>query len=170
MITINTAALAKAIKNLGKVRKRVSDDADTRYRAKIYYMAELAAKVSPQWSGDFASNWNLGINGSRPTYKKWAEKDAPGMNPRMNDNGTTTYTHYQAGDYAAVATSLGRIKNQLRGVTRKDKISLINATTMYTDGTNMIETDGIERLRPENLIPGRVRIESYVRARAKELA
>lgn len=169
MITINTAALAKSIKHLEKVRKRVSDDADTKFRAKVYYLAELAAKVSPQWSGDFASNWNIAVNGNMPVYRKWAEKDMPGVMPSQNDNGTFSYAMHQAGDYAAVATSLARVRNQLKGVTRKDRIHLVNATALYTDGTNMIGPDGTERLRPENLIPGGVRIESYVRARAKEL-
>lgn len=171
MISINQRALWVSLEKLKKVRKTISDTADGRYRQKVYYAAELAVRVSPQFSGDFTSNWNIAVDGNMPVYRPLAGGyDRVVANEK--DNGTTGYRiqPHKAGDPEAVGIAMARIAGQLRGVTRHSRVHLVNATDLDTDGRRMYGPDGVVNLRAENIIPGRVRIESYVRARIKELA
>lgn len=170
MISINASALKMSLAKLQAVRKKVQDTADGRYRQKIFYAIELAARVSPQFSGDFASNWNIVVDGNMPVYKPLPGSGV-GTMPRTRLDGSTSYqlAAHKAGDSEAVSVALHRAAAQLRGVTVKSKVHIVNATELHTDGTRMIGPDGAVNLRGDNIIPGHVRIESYVRARIKEL-
>jgi hypothetical protein len=170
MISIDTAKLKLSLKRLAEVRKNVSKEADKAYRQKIYYLLEAAVRVSPQFSGDFASNWAVVVDGNMPVYRPLAGKQTGmGSVSKTNGAGAVTYSGvaHKAGDMEAVTIALARGASALNGVTAKSKIHLVNATELSTDGTRMTGPDGTVNLRPENLIPGRVRIESYVRALAK---
>lgn len=175
MITINAQALAKSMKRLKDVKADISKNADKAFRQKVFNLATMAVRVSPQFSGEFASNWNLAVDGNMPVFKPWAHKYALENQTTMRDNGDGTYSYrnwagaHQAGDPEAVTSSMARIAGQLARVTRHSKVHLVNATELFTDGTRMIGPDGVEQLRAENIIPGRVRIERYVMARAAEL-
>lgn len=171
MITINVARIRLAKEQLAKVRKKVSDTADGIYRQKIYWLAEQAIRVSPQFSGDFASNWNLAVDGNMPVYRMWADKMSGSVVPHQRDNGTVGYRVHQAGDPEAVSSSLARVAGQLARVTRKNKVHIVNATSLYVDGTGqyMVGPDGKEKLRPENVIPTGTRIETYVRTMAQAI-
>lgn len=168
MISVNANALARSLRRLSEKRKKVADTADGRFRQKLYYLIEVAAKVSPQFSGDFASNWHLVVNGNAPSYKRWPQKDGMDRKGRLASS-TTSQNIHQAGDPEAVTYVLARAAAALRGVTRNDKVHLMNMTDLTTDGTHMISPSETVNLRPENVIPGNVRIESFVRARAKEI-
>lgn len=172
MIAINVEKMRMSVARLKQVRKRVSDDADGVYRQKVYYLFEQAVRVSPQWSGDFASNWNIVVDGNMPVYKPWPGKFESRLS-RHDDSQTGAAAYrvqpHQAGDLEAVGTALARGAAQLRGVTRKSHIHLVNATELAVGdtGTTMHGLDGVERLRPENVIPTGTRIEVYVRTQAE---
>lgn len=169
MISIDVAKLRLSMKELERRKKQVLKAGDEGFRQKVFYLLDLAAKVSPQFSGDFASNWNIMVDGEIPPYKQWADKSRAGVVPKASPNGTVTYRLHQRGDMEAVATARARAAAQLKKVTRKSAVQLINTTDLHTDGTHMIGPDGIVSLRAVNIIPGRVRIESYLRARAREI-
>lgn len=171
MITVDARKLAKAIKTLQGKRKKLADTADGIYRQKLYYLAEAAARVSPQFSGDFASNWNLAVEGNMPVYRAWPGKYSPDVVAEGEGRNTRYRIQpHKAGDPEAIGASLARIAGQLRGVTRHMRVHLVNATELYTpDGKRMVGPDGAVNLRDENLIPGGQRIESYLRALAKDL-
>jgi hypothetical protein len=171
MISINAGALKLSLAKLKTVRKKIADTADGRYRQKLFYAIELAARVSPQFSGDFASNWNIVVDGNMPVYKPLPGKLGVGTTARMSPEGFVSYhlAAHKAGDSEAITTTLARAAAQLRGVTIKSRVHIVNATDLYTDGTRMIGPDGPVNLRGDNIIPGRVRIEAYVRARIKEM-
>lgn len=174
MIAINAQALAKSIKNLQAVRKKVEEDADKQYRQKAYYLLEVAVKVSPQYSGEFASNWNIVVDGDMPLFRPWPAKTAGGgvrVEAYQGADGawTSRENPHQAGDPEAVGSALARGAAKLRGVTRHHRLHLVNMSDLHTDGENMIGPDGKVHLRPVNVIPGKVRIEAYVQARAREL-
>lgn len=171
MIAVNATKLAAAIKSLKGVRKKVADTADGVYRQKLYWLFEKGVRVSPQWSGDFASNWNIAVDGNMPVYKPWPGKFESHVSRSDGAyDGTAAYrvTPHQAGDPEAVGTALARGAAQLRGVTMSSRVHLINATELEVGaaGQTMIGPDGVERLRPENVIPGHVRIDAYIRAQA----
>lgn len=174
MIAINVEKMRMSLARLKQVRKRVTDDADGVYRQKVYYLLEQAVRVSPQWSGDFASNWNIVVDGNMPVYRPWSGKFESRL-ARHDDSHTGAAAYrvqpHQAGDPEAVGTALARGAAQLRGVTRANKIHLVNATELHVGdtGTTMHGLDGIERLRPENVIPTGTRIEVYVKTMATHI-
>jgi hypothetical protein len=162
MIALNANAIKLSLARLQSTRKTVVKRGDAGFRQKLYYLYGLGVVVSPQFSGEFASNWNIVVDGNMPVFKPWPGKHA------VEHDGQKLMPH-KAGDPEAVATAMARGAAQLRGVTMKSQVHFVNATELFTDGTRMIGPDGVEQLRPENIIPGRVRIESYLRARAREL-
>lgn len=174
MITIRATSLAKSLKNLERLRKRVSDTADGRFRQKVLYLFEYALKVSPQFSGDFASNWHMVVDsGASPAYKVWPAKGVMQTfqeRKRIASYGGVVEAPRKAGDPEAVNFALTRARFKLKGVTRNSKISFVNTTSLTTDGSQMIGPDGKVNLRPENLmvLQGR-RIESHLRTVAKGL-
>lgn len=161
MIAINANAIKLSMARLQTTRKTVLKRGDEGFRQKLLYLYGLAVKVSPQFSGEFASNWNIVVDGNMPVFKPWPGKYA------VEHDGRRAMPH-QAGDPEAVNTATYRGLAQLKGVTLRSQVHFVNATELFTDGTRMIGPDGVEQLRPENIIPGRVRIEAYVRARARE--
>jgi hypothetical protein len=174
VIAINASKLAASIKSLKDVRKKVADTADGIYRQKLYWVMEQAVRVSPQWSGEFASNWAFAIDGDMPVFRPWPGKYESRL-ARHDDahTGAAAYrvTPHQAGDPEAVGVALARAASRLKGVTLKSRVHLVNSTHLEVggEGQTMIGPDGVERLRPENVIPGHVRIETYLRARAADI-
>lgn len=171
MISISISALRLSLKQLQTVRSSIVKQGDAGFRQKVFYLLEAAVRVSPQFSGDFASNWAVVTDGNAGAYRPLPGKFEGRGSVSQADAGTgaVTYTGHahKAGDPEAVALALARGAAALRGVTMKSKIHLMNLTDLSTDGTHMTGPDGTVNLRPENVIPGRVRIESYVRALAK---
>lgn len=166
MIGINVQKLQVSLKRLQQVRKKVEGDAAAIFRKKIYWAAELAVMVSPQFSGDFVSNWHVVVDGNMPIYRQGGSE--PEIVAVTNSQGKTVYRQNpkQAGDLQYAP--MNRIASQLRGVTLKSNVHLVNASALDTDGKYMIGPDGKEKLRPVNIIPGALRIEQYVRARVKD--
>lgn len=171
MIAINATKLAASIKSLQKVRTKVAEAADKAYRQKLYYLFELGVRVSPQFSGDFASNWNIVVDGNMPVYKPWPGKFESHL-LRHDDAHTGAAAYrlhpHQAGDPEAVAASLHRGAGQLTPVTRKNRVHFVNATELRVgdSGQTMHGPDGVERLRPENVIPTGTRIEVFLKMHA----
>lgn len=170
MISINIGALRISQAKLQAARKTIIKRADAGYRQKLFYLIEAAARVSPQFSGDFASNWFLAVDGNMPVYRPLPAKYGVGAGMRETESGHYAYseTPHKAGDPEAVQIALQRAAGVLAHVTLKNRVHLVNATELHTDGTRMIGPDGVEQLRGDNVIPGRVRIESYLRAVAKQ--
>lgn len=169
MLAIDVKKLRLSMAELQRRRTAVVKKGVEGYRQKIYYLLGVAAKVSPQFSGDFTSNWALAVNGDMPTYRMWADKASGSMTPMQRENGQVEYRAHRAGDPEAITTAMARGAAALRKVTSlQDKVHLVNTTDLWTDGTKMYGPDGAVNLRAENIIPGSVRIESYVRARARE--
>lgn len=167
MIAINANALKLSMKRLQATREAVLKRGDGGFRQKLFYLFGLAVKVTPQFSGDMASNWNIVVDGDMPVYRPWPGKfDVP---VRRDGTGSYRLAPHQAGDPEAVTTSMARGANQLKGVTMKSRVHFVNATDLSTDGTQMFGPDGVEQLRGVNIIPGSVRIETYLRARAREI-
>lgn len=168
MIALNITALAKAMKKIRDGQTKLKEDASAAYRQKLRALLEIAAHVSPQWSGDYASNWAFAIDGDMPVYRMWQEKHTPGMTPVEGENGKVTYRAHQAGDLEAIGTAVARGTGQLKSVTYKSQVHLVNMTPLEMTGTHMVGPDGTVKLRPVNMLTGGERIESYIRARAKE--
>jgi hypothetical protein len=171
VIAVRADTIRMNLKKLAAVRDKLQKTADGRFRQKLYYLFEQAVRVSPQYTGDFASNWNIAVDGDMPVYRMWPDKLAGSVVPVHRKNGTVEYRVHQAGDLEAVKTSLARGAAQLRGVTMKSRVHFVNATELRVgdEGTTMEGLDGIERLRPENAIPTGTSIEVYIKTLAQNI-
>lgn len=168
MISIDANKLKMSLANLKRLRKTVQETGDGQFRQKLYYLFSETLKVSPQFSGDFVSNWRLVVDGNLGSYKRWHQKDGMDKNGRLA-SATTSQNIHQAGDMEAITPTMARAVNALKGVTLKAKVHFINMTDLHTpDGVRMVSPTETMFLRPENVIPGPTRIESYIKMKAQE--
>lgn len=155
MITIRADTKAKNKQAFAAIKRKISDERDKAYRQKVFYLFHEMLKVSYQYSGDFTSNWRIITqDGELAPYKQWPGKTGViGERPR------------QAGDPEAINFAFTRAKFVKFGA--KDRIYFVNATPLEFTGLTVTGPDGDTRpLRPENVIEGGVRIESYVKSLA----
>lgn len=168
MIALNFDKLQVSLKRLAQVRKSVKTKALDIYRQKIFYAAELALYVSPQFSGDFVSNWHIIVDGNMPMYRPGGRD--PEITVNDSENGQFKYRQEpkRAGDLEFIRPVLSRFASQLKAVQLTSRVHIVNATDLDTDGKQMTSPYDKVDLRYENIIPGSVRIEQYVRARVRD--
>lgn len=165
MMNINVNAIQLTIKNLQKTQKKVIEKGDSAVRAKTWALWKELLAVSPQFSGDFVSNWFLSVDGNLGSYKMYQGKAS--MDAEMQDkNGRISYRSVakQMGDEAAMTSVRMSGLSRLQTITMKSRIRFINLTDLYSTGREMKSPRDTETLRPENVIPGSVRIESHLRS------
>lgn len=168
MISINANALKLTLAKLQTTRKSVVKQGDAGFRQKIYYLWDAALRVSPQFTGNFVSNWFLSVDGNLGSYKPYQGTNGATMREKSYSNERVyKIAPRQAGDMEAIISVRAAGLARLNGVTMKSRVRFINLTDMYTDGTSMISPRDAVPLRPENVVPGNQRIESYLRALAK---
>lgn len=111
----------------------------------------LLVTNSPQWSGNFTSNWNYSVNAPNYGYQKIDGKDAP----------ETDRKPFRRGMNPAVAKTLAKVSD-LSQVSWRDKVFITNATPTDTGGS-LLEgmEDGSVNLRAINLIDGRAALIQY---------
>lgn len=112
--------------------------------ANLLYDAALA---SPQWSGDYASNWRI-VTDSLPGYdpqlkvKPWQSLEDP----------------FQMGDGMAVGVATGRGRSSISKIRWNMPIYLVNATPVADE----LEA-GTVNLRPVNKLSPEMSVVSYLK-------
>lgn len=112
--------------------------------ANLLYDAALA---SPQWSGDYASNWRI-VTDSLPGYdpqlkvSPWQDLEAP----------------YQMGDEPAVGIAVGRGRSAISKIRWNMPIYLVNVAPVADE----LEA-GTVRLRLENKLSPEMSVVSYLK-------
>lgn len=146
-------AATKAI--LARARAKVISNANRAYRQQVYRMFEDVLMVSPQFSGDFVSNWRIiTAKGELGGYSPWSGKG----------DVATSQSPHRAGDPEAV--TFARDRAARLPFTYKDKVYFVNDTPLVFTGTTVTGPDGItHNLRPENIIGAGVMIGSYLKAK-----
>lgn len=152
MISIRVDTRASKI-----ARERVVEDANRRYRRIVYAMFEDLLLHSPQFSGDYASNWQIVADTATPgAYHSWAGKGAV----------ATSQEPHRAGDPEAI--TYARDQAVRVPFNYKQKVYFVNPTPLEITGTDVTGPDGVTRaLRPENVIDGGVALRSYLYAKYK---
>ena len=148
-ISLNTSRLEQwSLRQKAKIR----ESADKQYRAKVLAVFRDGLEVSAQWSGDWVKNFHL------------VKKDGGDLKPyRQLDEKRVGEVH-QAGDSEAVDFALTRAKFVAFGY--KDKMVMWNPAPLEFTGTTVTGPDGETRnLRPENIIPGGVRLKAYLQSK-----
>lgn len=150
-IKVSTKALAKA-------KERLVNNANRRYRNIVYKWFDEILRVSPQYSGDFVSNWQIVVGSAggvvEPAYREWPLKHE--LEIRQQPRA--------AGDPLAI----GYARSQMvrRPFNYKDKVYFVNPTPLHFTETTVSGPDGrTQNLRPENLIGMDKLLGSYLKAK-----
>ena len=106
---------------------------------------------SPQWSGNFTSNWNYSVNTPDYSYDEILAKSDPDADRRP----------FERGRNPAVSRTLQKVAN-IGSLSWRDKVYITNATPDDAGGSLGSNMEaGTVRLRPVNLIDGKVALISY---------
>lgn len=121
-------------------KRRIRVSASKHVQKRVLLVYKEALRVSPQWSGNYAYNWQI----------EFSHNPNPGYDRRFKaDNWKTVYPPKKAGDPAAINAAYDFAKDLVEQIKWNHKVQLVNPAPVAP----MIEA-GTIKLRPENLIPG----------------
>ncbi|WP_454735369.1 hypothetical protein [Cupriavidus necator] len=120
---------------------------------------------SPQWSGNLAANWNIGINVPSHEYTELVDKAGSWYGHADQQHHGDFVAHVRGAHYA-VGVSIGKNLPRTRAIGLRDTV-FINNNTPYLHHVEADESDEGESpyIRPENKIDGVVALREYVRAK-----
>lgn len=163
MITIRADMKAKNKAVFAAIKDKLNAAKDKAYRQRVFYLFKEMLKVSYQFSGDFTSNWRIITqSGEIPPYNPWPEKATMFGDIHGAHGIGGQYHPHQAGDPEAINFAFTRAKFVQFGA--KDRVYFVNSTPLEFTGTTVTGPDGETRaLRPENVINGGERIQTYIK-------
>ncbi len=120
---------------------------------------------SPQWSGNLAANWNIGINAPSPEYSEMSTKTGSWYG-HADQQHRGAFDPFVRGAPFAVGVALGRNLPKTRVIKFNDTVYLSN-NTPYLHHVAADESDDGKSpyIRPENKIDGVVALGEYVKAK-----
>lgn len=143
------------------LKKRIADSANKQFRQRTLIMFNDLVRHSPQWSGDFASNWYVHMD---PNHY--------GYNPNPFQGHTKREDAKKMGDPDRILATINRANSVV--VDYAKPLYFINKTPIefmgdlvYGDrqpykGANFPDTT---KVRGVNLVDGRVALGSYLKAK-----
>lgn len=152
---------------IAQIKRQMQDEIDKQFSAKVRLMFRDLVKISPQWSGDFAANWVIAED---PNFS--------GYTPVVMKGHTRFAEAGQVGDSRGVTPAINRSNFQSKKLSYKKPVYFINnAPPTFAEGADPVMVSGnstaypganfetITKVRPENLVDGKVVFESYLRAK-----
>lgn len=137
------------IKALIEKKKAIAEDVASKHIQNICYrLLYDAAVASPQWSGDYASNWNI-VSGRKPRYDSYL-KVIPWQNLIGEERAR--------GDELAVELAIDRSYEPISKIRWNMKIRLVN-TAPIADELEAMEIN----LRPVNRLTPDVSVISFLK-------
>lgn len=120
---------------------------------------------SPQWSGNLAANWNIGINSESTEYTELSDKTGSWYG-HSDQQHHGDFQPFVRGAPYAVGVAIGKNLPRTRAIGLRDTV-FINNNTPYLDHVEADESDEGKSpyIRPENKIDGVVALREYVRAK-----
>jgi hypothetical protein len=140
---------------LQRARAKVEANTNRTFRAQVYRMFEDVLLVSPQFSGEYASNWRIVAESGEAgaAFTPWPGKGSVAVAQQP----------HQAGDPEAI--TFAREQAARVPFNFRQKVFFVNETPLEFTATTVTGAGGTQNLRPENIIPGGVRISSYLKAK-----
>lgn len=165
MITLRVDQRAKNIEKISRFKKRMEDELNKRYRKRVLAIFKDLLNVSPQYSGDFTSNWHLlPDTGSPAGYKEWRNKNKVVAGRKNTIMGLSSYEEaLYAGHSEAINFAFTRAKfvqyNYLQ------KVYFVNSTELEFTATTVSDNEETHALRPVNLMSPPQQMFSYLRSK-----
>ncbi len=154
MISFRADARAKNLAGIDRRKKLFQKLLNDQFRYKVYAMYRDLNRVSPQFSGDYVSNWELVTSSTSPRgYQEWKNKGSVLVSQQPK----------HAGDSDAVDFSLRRMYRVK--LDYRDKVYFYNPTPVEFTATTATGPDGkTTALRPENILSPPQLLFSYLKA------
>lgn len=172
---------------IDKARKKTHQSANQVVRARVKTVFEKALQVSPQWSGNYASNWAIetntnGVVGVISTLKLERWKDLewwdtgketkapknPSGKPLAKSAGDKTAINLAktGGAYEAIYGFAGTknhkdLGDELGGIKWNSKVKLVNRTPITADALEA----GSVNLRNVNLVAGKDGVIAFLKSK-----
>lgn len=135
-------------------KKKIKQSATSYVRQRVLMVYKDILKVSPQWSGNYAYNWQISTRLNE-------------VSPRWDKRFKGVHNWYKvepkhAGDPEAINAAIRSAMGEIENIKWNSRISVVN----YAPIADAIEA-GTVPLRPENLIPGGMGVIAYVKTKYK---
>lgn len=111
-------------------------------------------KHSPQYSGSFASNWEIELTSRPGEYNVWYKKGFTGGFTQW------VYDPVQMGDEEAVSVALRKAEQVIHKIRWNSIVRFVN----YDPAADLLQS-GEVILRPVNVIPGYTAVTEYIKAK-----
>lgn len=150
----------KDANKVANLRKKIDEALNKQFAKKVRKMFGDLVRVSPQWSGDFASNWKLSLTPTA-TYSASAEK---GNTPRGSERVRVDMHSLYKPIYTANFVKINY----------KQPVYFVNASPVAFVGNKAIGNSQpyagahyprVTKVRPENLVNGTVALASYIKSK-----
>jgi hypothetical protein len=159
VIYFDQAAIARNLEKLVKVRKAFDDRLSAMYQKRVRDMFKTLGLISPQYSGEFASNWYIVPDTPTPgAFQGWRNKQI--VSPIAGLRSPPKVL----GDGEAVEFATGRALTVQ--FTYRQKVYFVNSDPLEFTATTVTDTSGETRqLRPSNLLTPPQMMFSYLKSR-----
>lgn len=161
-----------------RAREKVHASAGNLVRARVKKVFDLAVKVSPQWSGNYAANWAIETNHAEvgkaaynPGLKEtpwqnlqWWDTGVDSSNAERKSFASGAYDGKPMAKYAGAARAVEQAKlrnyDAIATIKWNTKVRLVNMAPV-----SALLDAGAVNLRRVNLIPEHVGVLSFIKAK-----
>lgn len=154
MITVNMRLWQAAS---DKLKKRVRGRANEVVRLAALTVVKEAMRVSPQWSGNYAINWQLQFGPMAGSAYQTTFKVEPFYKLRPNQK--------HLGHPDAINLGMARETELVQGLKWNHKLRLVNLAPVAP-----LLANGEVKLRPENLVAGGVVVSEHLKSKFRGLS
>ena len=156
MIIFRADTRARNMQNISRMKKQFEEELNKQYRKKVYAMFGELLRISPQYSGDFVSNWHIRPDtGAIKGYKEWRDKL---FTSTLSIREPKYKGHTDAINFAYTRAKFVKFDYRQRVHFTNQTPILLDATTVTGDGVT-------HNLRPVNLLSPPEQLFSYMRAK-----
>lgn len=162
------------IKKLNRDKLRIQRSVTETHRRIVKHIFTDLVTLTPQWSGNLASNWYIEFHGIKGTYQEHPDKyDSDIWNYRQAIGMLGEY--HQRGDAAAVGEALRRELPKLSSIRWNSIVRIVNYTPYAEDVENNIGPDdgkgGTRKIRGVNILEsyGGVAMKGYIEMKYSNL-
>lgn len=165
MIVFRADTRARNMQNISRMKKQFEEELNKQYRKKVYAMFGELLRISPQYSGDFVSNWHIRPETSSiKGYKEWRHKGKVIQGRKWSILGQNSYEQAaKMGDPEAINFALTRAK--FVKFDYRQRVHFTNQTPILLDATTVTGDGVTHNLRPVNLLSPPEQLFSYMRAK-----
>lgn len=165
MIHFRSDTRAKNLEKISRFKKRFEEELNRKYRQRTLAMFKDLLQVSPQYSGDFVSNWHIMPDTSSPPgHKDWRYKNKVLAGRKNSMFGLTSYEEpFYAGHSEAINFAFTRAK--FVQYTYLQKVYFVNSTELEFTATTVSDGEETHTLRPVNQMSPPQMMFSYLRSK-----